>query len=319
MKRATFQLFVGCCILLADSSACLWDRDTLAMEKARFPEAAALIAGNFPRHSKEFYEWRKSKAEEAIKNGAKEPGLYDDLAVAKHKLGDHSGAIETMKSKEKIAPGLYETYSNLGTFYIYTGELDAALKWIDKALAINPNAHFGREVYQRWLVEWVKSGTPSVEDEDSVFMPKGFAKFIQTKLGGDQRSWKRDQQAALKGILGMMRFADFDNPLLTEALGDVLSGGKMDESAIHLAAQAYLQASRKSAGATDRKRIGDKLGEVGVLTERFKMSDEVKALDAALAEGTTFAANIRKDEIAWIRAGKDASAEFEKKYLKLKH
>jgi len=36
--------------------ACLWDYDTLAMERQKFPDALELITGKFLRHSKPFYE-----------------------------------------------------------------------------------------------------------------------------------------------------------------------------------------------------------------------------------------------------------------------
>src|SRR4029078_4407708 len=73
------------------------------------------------------------------------------------KTGQHEKAIETILIKEKIKPGLYETYSNLGTFYILAGDLEKGLPYIDKALAIDPDAHFGRERYQKWLVEYALS------------------------------------------------------------------------------------------------------------------------------------------------------------------
>ena len=80
--------------------------------------------------------------------------LHDDLAVAYEKTGDHAKAIETMLAKEKIKPGQYETYSNLGTFYVLAGDFEQGLSYIEKALAVNPDAHFGRERYQKWLVEY---------------------------------------------------------------------------------------------------------------------------------------------------------------------
>ena len=57
-------------------------------------------------------------------------------------------------AKEKIKPGMYETNANLGTFHILAGDFELGLPLIDKALSIKPNAHFGRERYQKWLVEY---------------------------------------------------------------------------------------------------------------------------------------------------------------------
>jgi hypothetical protein len=44
--------------LPAVAVACLWDVDTLRMERSRFPSVLELITGKFLRHSPEFYRWR---------------------------------------------------------------------------------------------------------------------------------------------------------------------------------------------------------------------------------------------------------------------
>lgn len=303
--------------LISSVHACIWDRDTLAMERARFPEASEIIVGNFPRHSREFYEWRKAQCETVLAKDPNQPALYDDLAVAKHKLGDHRGAIETMKLKEKVAPGLYETFSNLATFYIYTGELDDAIKWIDQALALNPDAHFGREKYQKWIVEWLKAGKPQLEpqqQQEENLPALGFAQFIVARSGA--KNWDDSvRKPAIVGLTGMMRFADYDNPLLLEALGDALSAGPFNENGSLLAAQAYLLGSRKAKADAEKQRLWQKMSRVGSSVDGFKPKDAMRALDAALVESLKLQAGVRKDEIAWIKAGKDASAEFQNKYL----
>lgn len=306
--------------LSTSSLACLWDSDTLAMETARFPGIAELIAGNFPRHSKAFYEWRKKDCEKRLAKDPNQAALYDDLAVAQHKLGDHRAAIATMEAKEKVQPSLYETASNLGTFHIYTGELDTALQHIDRALAINPDAHFGREKYQRLLVEWLKAGRPfgpEVYGEKDV-PPRGFAWFLFSKLGLEQRSpaeWTKQQATALKGITGMMRFADHDNPLLLEALGDVLSAGKFEENASLLAAQAFMLASFRSTTDAEKQRIWTRMQSAGQTVDKFKPIDVRKALTAAQKKADEFVSKVHADEAAWIRSGEDVSLEFAKKYL----
>src|SRR5438128_1240188 len=135
--------------------ACLWDYDTLQMERSRFPSALELITGKFLRHSPEFYEWRVRNRLDRLEREPDNLALYDDLAVAYDKLGQDDKAIETIQIKERKQPGLYETYANLGTFYIHGGQPEKGLEYIDKALAINPGAHFGREKYQKALVEYV--------------------------------------------------------------------------------------------------------------------------------------------------------------------
>src|SRR5262245_56131026 len=109
MKRRPFLLCALWAMALHHLDACLWDRDTIAAELARFPGVAEIMTGQFPRHSKEFYEWRRKITEEALAHDPKQTALYDDLAVAQHKLGDHKAAIATMMKKDKIKPDLYET------------------------------------------------------------------------------------------------------------------------------------------------------------------------------------------------------------------
>lgn len=49
-------------LLVATSSgiplACLWDYDTLKMERAAVPTAHEAIVGYFARHSDHYYRWR---------------------------------------------------------------------------------------------------------------------------------------------------------------------------------------------------------------------------------------------------------------------
>ncbi len=333
MKTNARTLLAAAILALSTASvtACLWDSDTLAAESARFPGISQLITGAFPRHSQEFCEWRRKTCEQQL---AKNPALWDlynDLAVAQHKLGDHKGAIATMLAKEKLRPGAYETYSNLGTFYIYTGEFEEAIKWISKALAINPNAHFGREKYQKWLVQWqIDSKKPRNKDESSP-QPKfsrqnmlmGFAGFVAIQESGMGKSSPdteltlspENALAAIRGVAGMMRFADFDNPLLQEAMGDLLVAGDQERNAAQLASICYLHAAQETADADRKAVLLAKCEMAGRSTKDFDEAQLRKLLFDGLKQGDAYFQAIREDEIAWIAAGLDASAEFQKKYL----
>ena len=100
---------------------CLWDYDTLQMERARFPETLELITGKFLRHSRAFYLWRIEDRLRHLETDSDHLRFLDDLAVAYDKMGQHGKAVETMQRKEKIEAGGYGTYANLGTFYIHSG------------------------------------------------------------------------------------------------------------------------------------------------------------------------------------------------------
>ena len=308
------------------SQACIWDADTLAAEQARFPEIAELITGMFPRHSKEFHAWRLLVCQDRIAKGQKDPFLYDDLAVSQHKLGDHEAAIQTMLDKEKVYPGQYETYSNLGTFSIYTGQLKEADRYISRALEINADAHFGREKYQLWLTRWLQGEKTPVPDRDERHMvalgvPSGFAAYV-AKVSNTPKDEDgiptmplQAQAAALRGVLGMMWFADHDNPRLLEALGQLLLLGGPKDNAAHLASLSFLLASQKATDAKEKERLLVFAEIAGTFTKGFKIADQEKLLAKGLANGAAYMEQIRQDEIAWIKAGVDAAQEFQKKYL----
>jgi tetratricopeptide (TPR) repeat protein len=216
--------------MLAAASACEWDYDTLQMERQRFPGTLELVTGKFLRHSKEFYQWRIEDRKGRIAKDPTNLALYDDLAVAYDKTDQQSLAIETILKKEELSPGLYETYANLGTFHIHAGNLEEGVKHLKRAIEINPEAHFGREIYQQLLVEYVISKQvdgaatlPLVGKEFSSFQ-SGFADFVfKARQTPDNPEAKAEEaKAALKGVLGMLRFGNFQHPILLEAAGDLL-------------------------------------------------------------------------------------------------
>lgn len=313
--------------LSSTATACLWDTDTLAAEQARFPQIAQLITGLFPRHSREFHEWRCKRSEELIRSKKDKLSTYDDLAVSQHKLGDHKAAIQTMLKKEGIFPGVYETYSNLGTFYIYTGELDQAKKHISRALQINPKAHFGREKFQLWLVEWIQDQKDT--DDEDIWLG-GYARFVALKMRGrdlanpgtlEVQLTDSQRAEALRGVWGMMWFADFDNPILLEALGDLLVAGHPKENGAILAALSFTHAHRKTADPKVQARLRKKISESLAMQVQYQdkpdeASKDINAkLDAGIAKSKAYAESVRADEIAWIQAGNDVGLEFQKKYL----
>lgn len=159
MNRCCRTLLLLLAFLLFPSivAACLWDYDTLKVERQRFPSVLELITGKFPRHSKEFYAWRVKDRLQRLKTEPNNVAYYDDVAVAYDKLGQQQQAIDTMLLKEKLQPGLYETQANLATFYMHMGQWQTGLMYVEKALQINPDAHFGREKYQKYLAEYVLS------------------------------------------------------------------------------------------------------------------------------------------------------------------
>jgi tetratricopeptide (TPR) repeat protein len=332
--------------------ACLWDYDTIEMERQQFPDTYELIVGKFLRHSPKFYQWRVKDREQRIALAPDSLPLYDDLAVAYSKLHNNQAAIRVILAKDSIRPGLYETYANLGTFYLHDGQLRRGITYIQKAIEINPDAHFGREVYQKYLAEYLLSKFPDEKihvpvnkEKDDYFGEvecNNFYTFLRKQHNKKRKEPSNHLTAdefdkALKGVLGMMKFGNFDSPVLLEALGDLLShavqkpmhkddyGGSYTYSARNLAARAYLKASwaTKDAGAKkiyeekawnilEMDKIADDYsarGKLGVYQELISTS-----LRTSVAEADQFYQRIKANEERWIAQGKNPEYAFDQMY-----
>ena len=340
MRPRRFAMVVAAALVPSAAVACLWDSDTIKMERSRFPTTLELITGKFLRHSPEFYEWRIRDRLKKLESNPNDPRLLDDLAVAYDKTGQHDKAIETMERQEKHNPGRYETAANLGTFYFHSGKLDAGIPHIDRALAINPDAHFGREKYQNLLVQYVierREGGPLNLPLTRLEFPgekklddagrydftthDTFADFL--KKGGPQSLPREEREAAVKGILGMMKFGKHDSPVLLEALGSVLvdEGHDGPHDAKLLAARAYLKASYEVPDGPARRAYRLLADYALMMQTRARDSQEQIKLEPVeaefqkeLAEARDWYADLRERELSWIRDGKDPEAEFDKLY-----
>ncbi|SEK81332.1 Tetratricopeptide repeat-containing protein [Aquimarina amphilecti] len=341
MKR--FTLFLVCTFSMCFFGySCFWDYDTIEMERMQFPDVIELITGKFLRHSPEFYQWRIQDREEKLQKTPDNLELYDDLAVAYSKISDDSKAIQIILKKDSIAPNNYKTYANLGTFYIHNNQLEKGIEYIDKAIEINPDAHFGREIYQRHLVEYVLSKRKN----GKVVLPLSFG-FDNTRGGFPIKTFdnfytflsdkyyskkedtiekkslpKEELHKALKGVMGMMKFGNYDSPILLEALGDLLMANGWKSGARQLAARAYFKASYHSKEKATKELYDQKIALTLYYQytkrrgDRFTIDELEKSLKEEITEGTAYFEKIRKDEIRWIELGKDPEIEFSKKYYK---
>lgn len=303
-------------------AACLWDYDTLAMERQRFPNAQELIVGHFVRHSPAYYRWRiedrKSKPDAELS-----PEEFDDIAVAQDKLGLHEESINTIKEKMRRWPerGNYESAANLGTFLIHSGRLEEGVKHIERAIKINPDAHFGREVYQRLVVKYVlerrehDAGLPLSEGYPGRY--SGFAAFLLDFL--DSKSVPEAQiqeeiQAATKGVLGMMRFGQFESPILLECLGDLMMIETGDGDAKMLASRAYLKASYHVDDAEAATAYREKASLAIQMIKKLELRELEEDLKSEIAQAQQFFDQIEADEKQWVEGGDDLDRLFAKHY-----
>jgi tetratricopeptide (TPR) repeat protein len=320
----------------AISISCYWDQETVAMEREKFPDALELISGKFLRHSPEYYYWVIKDGERALSAHPDSLALYDNVAVAYSKLGEDEAAIALMLRKDSLSPNIYETEANLGTFYIHAGQYEAGLEHIKNAIEINPEAHFGREVYQQYLVEYVmekvdggkiklpmglmtgNSGPPSIEKE------RNFNTFILTKYNRKNGTSEphiplEERQRAVKGILGMMRFGNHDSPILLEALGDLMSSYRRDIDSKFLAVMAYLKAAHavedEKAKRAYQARAARLLSFLQVKSSAryrgLELEEAERQLAIIIAEAEKLEASITGQEKTWILEGKNPVIAFQ--------
>ncbi len=178
MRWAWLAPCFGC---VATASACLWDSDTLKQEAANKMDLVRVITGRFERWPALYYEVRLERVKRELADpstvGVKRLELFDDAAVALDRLHRDDEAIDLIEQKRQLLAKLdptiakqkdhwYRYYANCGTFWVHrwfaTGadhkrinEVVRARDLIAKALRINPDAHFGRETYQLYALEWI--------------------------------------------------------------------------------------------------------------------------------------------------------------------
>lgn len=209
--------------LINVSFACYNDNDSRYYERYSMPNNEQLYSGNFETHSKYYFEWKIQDRLKKIKKDKNNLDLYDDLAVAYEKSGKTEEGINVMLDLLKKHPQRYSSLSNLGTFYIHKGQYDEGLKYLNKAIEINPKAHFEREKYQIKAVEYIKElgvKPPFVFPVQKLEAKKDFADFIIKDIKNKDEQ-EKELIHAIVGVSGMIKFGMKNSPLLMEMMGDL--------------------------------------------------------------------------------------------------
>jgi tetratricopeptide (TPR) repeat protein len=347
MKSIRFSITIILFFVFNLAFPCGWDWDTIKMEKQAFPTIHELITGKFIRHSPAFYVWRVENRMELLKQFPDSLSLYDDLGWAYDKLGEHEKAIAIFLRKDALKPNMYETHANLGTAYIHNGNLEEGVKYIKKAIEINPEAHFGREVYQQHLVEYILSESDSL-GKFSLPLGTGKQNFYHYLASNqfskpETKSLSRQNKIAkaIKGVAGMMQFGNYNSPILLEALGDLLSKAKNGQykGAGHLASRAYMKASLIVKDAEAKKAYRKKASLVQEIQfmefgRRRHNRDSLRKRPSNLPTGDPLigvrgiesilkleiqSANkwyeqLREDELNWIATSSNPDSAFAVKY-----
>jgi tetratricopeptide (TPR) repeat protein len=123
---------------------------------------------------------RLRRAAAAIRNDPDDFAAYDDAGVSCDRLRRGDEAIAWMEKKRArlatkdrgdaaVREHWYRYHANVGTFWAHRwlragadrarmGEMKRARAHIAAAIAINPDAHFGREKYQLAVMDWIIAG-----------------------------------------------------------------------------------------------------------------------------------------------------------------
>ncbi len=146
----------------------------------RFAMVHDVLHERFERHGNSFYEERnrmnaRQLEEMPADNPARWP-LMDDLAAGLDRISRPAEAVPLMRTKlsQQQDGGLsgrklYTTYANLGTFLIhanaraaFAGDAGAIQRFAEgtdfvrQSVAVNPEAHFGREQWQAAIAEFLQ-------------------------------------------------------------------------------------------------------------------------------------------------------------------
>jgi hypothetical protein len=174
---SVLAVFALVLVPVAVARACLWDRDTLAAEARGLPGVVAVLTGRFDRFPARYYEMRLERVAEELKSRPDDLALYDDAGVACDRLGRGADALGWMAQKRAkldardasdpaVREALYRTHANLGTFLVHKwiregadrsrlDQVQEARGAIAAAIALKPDAHFGREKYQLMALDWL--------------------------------------------------------------------------------------------------------------------------------------------------------------------
>jgi tetratricopeptide (TPR) repeat protein len=239
-----------------------WDSDTLADELRGLPDDHDLLSGRWLRHSTDYYRHRLETLPTHIEAHPTDLAAFDDLAVAHERLGDRSSALAVIERKSRVLADLaqddagaeianhrYRYHANKGTFLAHSGRFEEAIVELEKAIAIEPAAHFGRERFQIDLIRHVAAcrKEPSLWEQhdfltfanvvpsDRPFFSVTGSTGFTAKLRVDDSTTRVPWAELHTAIVGMLRFGGLEGPELYRALGDL----HLAKQNLHLAWWAY--------------------------------------------------------------------------------
>ncbi len=189
---------------------------------------------------------------------------FDDLAVALERLGRRDEALTVLASKaERLAvepdpEHQYRYHANLGTVLAHAGRFKTAIAELEKAINLNPEAHFGRERYQidliRYLAATQKDTTLWSRHNFLSWSGHSVMEVYHGRMSFTEEFEPRIKDSfedAFQGVTGMLRFGGLEGPELYRALGDLCRR----EQHLNLAWRFYLSALEKGHPASEQIEV----------------------------------------------------------------
>ncbi|MCA9180000.1 MAG: hypothetical protein KDA51_01070 [Planctomycetales bacterium] len=310
-------------LIAAPAYACINDRDTRRAQKEAEPEDPMqglppipnVLRGRFDRYPDLYYEMRRDRVLGALEQDPNQIALYDDLAVAYDRLGDDEHAIDWMdrklvllentsdKSSDEWKEHWYSYHANQGTFYahnwIHNGanranlaELLKARDLIAKAIAIKPNAHFGREKYQLMAINWIAE-TPEIQSYGELPNLLGLRNEDIDEITAEGKLKEKGLWDAVQGLSGLIVLgAAWESVDVTYALGIALriAGDSENAYAAMLRCKELIASGKRSfvPGAPVGERLMAMLENALPAPEKKSRADAISLnyeMEREMAEG----------------------------------
>lgn len=220
--------------IVALGVCCAWDNDTLSAEVKGQPKLLDAIMGRVAYYPPEYYQFRIRRSTDIVKSNPNNLEELDNLIVAHDKLKSPETSYLYLALKRKALdknPNKeheYRYWANLGTVEAHEWWrskersprlLESAITHLEKCVAINPDAHFGREIVQIAILKFFQKSLDAQEKaKSSELSPYDLMKEIEEEILSI--GLKKFQ----KGVLGMMSLGGGpDSPELLRALSFTLS------------------------------------------------------------------------------------------------
>jgi tetratricopeptide (TPR) repeat protein len=291
-----------------------------------------ILAGNYLRHSSHYYRWflNREKQEERKRGASVSTAL--GLATAYGHLGQLDKAAATIEATIKQGPSRYSLHIAAGDYYLLSSNRSRAGAAFDRAFEMNPNGEFTKEGFSHHMLDYMsmqaardrkKKPMVTIAERGSGYSRYGFSHFFQERGRRSgvypAHSWKNGgREQTLDGLFNMVLCGYRRSPHVYEAIGDLLSEGKIAGKGDYreLAAMAYLRASYLVGDSLWSRLEYRKLAKQ-MLPRKTKKS--LKSLEKrfgrSIRKGTKNYKIVRILEQKWAKKRMNLESRYEKVFL----